>query len=57
MKAGWNRKSNLIQQTHVLLLFVQMALLGAEDGKEMEMNKAELLSGSSLLVEERRTKR
>lgn len=57
MKVGWNRKSNLIQQTHVLMLFVQMALLGSEDGKEMEMNKAELLSRSFLLVEERRTKR
>lgn len=42
MRMGCNRKSNLIQQTHILIYFVSTALLATEEGKENEMNKAEL---------------
>lgn len=49
MTMGRKGKSNLIQQTHVLIHFVRKALLGTEEGKETEMNEAEVLSSRSSL--------
>lgn len=49
MTMGHKGKSNLIQQTHVLIHFVRKALLGTEEGKETEMNEAEVLSSRSSL--------
>lgn len=49
MRIGCNRKSNRIQQTHVLVHFVQMALQGAEEGKETEINKADLFPSRNSL--------
>lgn len=57
MTMGRKGKSNLIQQTHVLIHFVRKALLGTEEGKETEMNEAEVfLQGARCLVGERVTK-
>lgn len=59
MRIGCNRKLNLIQQTQVLIHFVQMALLGsAEEGKEPEMNKGDWFpSRSSTVCWERESQR